>query len=61
MGSAWLTITNILNYVKYLALTIVLILLGFITSWIIIKRKKIKRKKLGRNASHSIRSKEKKI
>ncbi|MEI8216877.1 MAG: D-alanyl-D-alanine carboxypeptidase family protein [Eubacteriales bacterium] len=60
-GSAWLTITNILNYIKYLVLAIALIFLGFIISWVMIKRNKIKRKKLQKHVSHNIRSKEKKI
>jgi D-alanyl-D-alanine carboxypeptidase (penicillin-binding protein 5/6) len=45
-GSAWLTLSNIFNYTKYLWLSIIVMIILFIIIWIAVKRRRIKKKKL---------------
>jgi D-alanyl-D-alanine carboxypeptidase (penicillin-binding protein 5/6) len=45
-GSAWLTLSNIFNYTKFLWLSIIVMIILFIIIWIAVKRRRIKKKKL---------------
>lgn len=47
-GSAWLTLSNIFNYTKYLWLSIIILIIIYIITWVAIKRRKIKKKKLAK-------------
>ena len=56
--SAWLSILNIFEYIKYLLITMILLCIGFLITWIVIKRRKIKRKRLERHRMFHKSSKE---